>query len=67
VQGLPVFGSRRNLKEIIEKNEIDDILISTKSIPENEIAELLRFCEEANVGLYNAHVIIEPVGEGRFS
>ena len=67
IQGLPVFGSRSNLKEIIEKNEIDDILISTRSIADNEIAELIRFCGETNVGLFNAHVIIEPVGEGRFS
>jgi len=67
VQGLLVLGSRKKLKELIEKHEIDDILISTNGLYESDIADLNRVCSESNIGLYKAHFVIEPVGEGRFS
>lgn len=67
IQGLPVFGSREGLLEIISKHEIDDILLSTRKVGDEELSELKRLCKDSNIGIYTAYLSIESIGDGRLS
>lgn len=67
IQGLPVFGSREELIEILREQRIDDVLVSTKKLEDPDLSELRKLCVDSNVGLFTAYLSIEPVGDGRLS
>lgn len=47
--GIPVLGSRSDIPAIIEKYNVDHVIIAMPTAPGKEIREIVRICEEAGV------------------
>lgn len=45
IHGLPVLGGREVLRDIAERNRVDEILIAIPSLPEGERRRLIEICE----------------------
>lgn len=61
IHGLRVYGGNGSLASICKKNEVQEILISFRSITPERLKEVRRICDEANVSLKRAMIKIEPV------
>lgn len=65
INGLPVLATREGLIDSIRKHLINDLLISTRSIKDEDLMALKKLCREENVGIYTAYISIESLEEGR--
>jgi len=63
IHGLPVFGGNGMLHRIITHQKIEQIVISSPSITEERINEILRECEAQNIELKRMAIRIESIGE----
>ncbi len=61
IHGLPVFGGNGSLLQICEKNDIQEVLISSRKISSQRIKEIREVCLEADVSLKRALLRIEPI------
>ena len=63
IHGFPVFGGNGMFHKIITAHKIEQVLISSPSISEERIAEILRECESQNIELKRMAIRIESIGE----
>jgi UDP-GlcNAc:undecaprenyl-phosphate GlcNAc-1-phosphate transferase len=63
IHGLPVFGGNGMLHRIITHQRIEQIVISSPSITDERINEILRECEAQNIELKRMAIRIESIGE----
>ncbi len=63
IHGLPVFGGNGLLHRIVTHQRIEQIVISSPSITEERINEILRECEAQNIELKRMAIRIESIGE----
>jgi UDP-GlcNAc:undecaprenyl-phosphate/decaprenyl-phosphate GlcNAc-1-phosphate transferase len=61
IRGLKVFGGNGSLLEICESNEIEEVLISSRKIPQQRVKEIREVCETADVLLKRISIKIEDV------
>jgi UDP-GlcNAc:undecaprenyl-phosphate GlcNAc-1-phosphate transferase len=47
VQGLPVLGSRRDLRELVRRYGVEEVLVAAPSCPPEVVAEVVVACREA--------------------
>ena len=45
IQGFPVLGTRKDLRRIVEKEEISEIVIAMPSVPYSRLREIIELCE----------------------
>ncbi|MFY9621663.1 MAG: hypothetical protein WAQ99_17755 [Pyrinomonadaceae bacterium] len=67
IHGLPVFGGNGMLHRIVTHQKIEQIVISSPSITEERINEILRECEAQNIELKRMAIRIESIGEQELS
>ena len=63
IHGLPVFGGNGMLHRIVTHQRIEQIVISSPSITDERINEILRECEAQNIELKRMAIRIENIGE----
>lgn len=63
IHGLPVFGGNGMLHRIVTHQKIEQIVISSPSITEERINEIMRECEAENIELKRMAIRIESIGE----
>lgn len=63
IHGLPVFGGNGMLHRIVTHQKIEQIVISTPSISDERINEIMRECEAQNIELKRMAIRIESIGE----
>ena len=63
IHGLPVFGGNGMLHRIVTHQKIEQIVISSPSITDERINEILRECEAQNIELKRMAIRIESVRE----
>jgi UDP-GlcNAc:undecaprenyl-phosphate GlcNAc-1-phosphate transferase len=61
IHGLPVFGGNGSLPQICQKNDVEEILISSRQISTQRINEIRQVCQDTDVALKRAFLKIEPV------
>jgi UDP-GlcNAc:undecaprenyl-phosphate GlcNAc-1-phosphate transferase len=61
IHGLKVYGGNGSLRAICRDNDVQEILLSFRSVSPDRLKEVRRICEEANVSLKRAMIRIEPV------
>ncbi len=61
IHGLKVFGGNGSLETICRQNDVQEILISFRSISPKRLDEVRRICQESNVDLKRALLKIESV------
>ena len=61
INGLEVYDSNGTLAELCDQKEVQEILISSKSIPAETIRSLRALCRDANIELKRAELRIEPL------
>jgi len=47
VQGLPVLGGRRDLRELVRRYQVEEVLVAAPSCPPEVVAEVVAACREA--------------------
>lgn len=67
IHGLPVFGGNGMLHKIVTDHKIEQVVISSPSISDDRIAEILRECESQNIELKRMAIRIESIGEQQLS
>jgi UDP-GlcNAc:undecaprenyl-phosphate GlcNAc-1-phosphate transferase len=67
IHGLPVFGGNGMLHRIVTHQRIEQIVISSPSITDERINEILRECESQNIELKRMAIRIESIGERQLS
>jgi UDP-GlcNAc:undecaprenyl-phosphate GlcNAc-1-phosphate transferase len=63
IHGLPVFGGNGLLHRIVTHQRIEQIVISSPSITDERINEIMRECEAQNIELKRMAIRIESIGE----
>ena len=63
IHGLPVFGGNGMLHRIVTHQKIEQIVISSPSITDERVNEILRECEAQNIELKRMAIRIENIGE----
>lgn len=61
IHGLKVYGGNGSLESICKKNDVQEILLSFRSISPERLKEVRSICDDANVSLKRALIKIEPV------
>jgi UDP-GlcNAc:undecaprenyl-phosphate GlcNAc-1-phosphate transferase len=61
IHGLKVYGGNGSLKSICQENDVQEILLSFRSITPERLKEVRIICDEVNVSLKRALIKIEPV------
>ena len=61
IHGLKVYGGNGSLKSICQQNDVQEILLSFRSVTPERLKEVRQICDEANVSLKRALIKIEPV------
>lgn len=61
MHGLKVHGSNGSLPELCEEKEIEEILISFRSIKSERLKRIREICRAQNISLSRASLKIEPV------
>lgn len=61
INGLEVYDSNGTLADLCDQKEVQEILISSKSIPAETIRSLRALCRDANIELKRAELRIEPL------
>ena len=61
IHGLKVFGGNGSLEAICNKNDVQEILISFRSISPERISEVRKMCQNSNIDLKRALLKIESV------
>lgn len=51
VQGFPVLGSREDIPDIVEKYEVEEIIIAIPSASRDAIREIVQICKETKASL----------------
>ena len=46
IRGVPVVGTREDIKQIVEFQKIDEIIIAIPSAPKSDLKEIVRICTE---------------------
>ena len=59
--GKKVYGSRDKIKEVCERENIDEILISVPSAPKDEIRKILEICSATNLKIRIAPSIDQTI------
>ena len=68
IQGIPVLGGRADLPEIVEKKQIDEVVISMPSAPYSVLQEIVGLCEDLQVKIKTVPGIFEILeGQINFS
>ena len=49
VRGLPIFGGRESIPEIVESMNIDEVIIAMPGAPGSAVREIVEICKEAEV------------------
>lgn len=49
MNGLPIFGDRTKLNQVVEEYGVKEIVIAIPSLPEPELRKIARLCSETNV------------------
>jgi undecaprenyl-phosphate galactose phosphotransferase len=63
VSGKKVIGHYNNIKEIIEQDDIDELIIAEDKIVEEELLKLIDNCKNFNVSLKVTSELFDVVGE----
>ncbi len=61
IHGLKVYGGNGSLESICKQNDVQEILLSFRSVTPERLKEVRSICDEANVSLKRALIKIEPV------
>ncbi len=61
IHGLRVYGGNGSLPKICQKNDVQEILLSFRSISPERLKEVRIICKDANVSLKRAMMQIEPI------
>ncbi|MGI8640498.1 MAG: hypothetical protein ACR2MG_11220 [Pyrinomonadaceae bacterium] len=61
IHGFRVFGGNGSLPAICRENEVQEILISFRTISPERLGEVRKICQDADVALKQALLKIEPV------
>lgn len=61
IHGLKVYGGNGSLESICKENDVQEILLSFRSISPERLKEVRFICDGANVSLKRALIKIEPV------
>jgi UDP-GlcNAc:undecaprenyl-phosphate GlcNAc-1-phosphate transferase len=61
IHGLRVYGGNGSLESICRQNDVQEILLSFRSISPERLKEVREICDGANVSLKRALIKIEPV------
>jgi UDP-GlcNAc:undecaprenyl-phosphate GlcNAc-1-phosphate transferase len=61
IHGLKVYGGNGSLESICKQNDVQEILLSFRSVTPERLKEVRQVCDEANVSLKRALIKIEPV------
>ena len=62
IHGLRVFGGNGQLRRICEEQRVEEVLISSSKIDDENVRRILRDCEEARITLKRMRIEIELVG-----
>jgi UDP-GlcNAc:undecaprenyl-phosphate GlcNAc-1-phosphate transferase len=62
MHGLRVFGGNGQLRRICEEQNVEEVLLSSSKIGEENVRRILRECEEAQITLKRMRIEIELVG-----
>ena len=62
IHGLRVFGGNGQLRRICDEQRVEEVLISSSKIDEENVRRILRDCEEARITLKRMRIEIELVG-----
>lgn len=49
IDGVPIVGTREDIKKNVEAYEVSEIIIAIPSAPSNEIKEIIQICQETRV------------------
>ncbi|MBP3816617.1 MAG: polysaccharide biosynthesis protein [Firmicutes bacterium] len=49
IDGVPIVGTREDIKKNVETYEVSEIIIAIPSAPSNEIKEIIQICQETRV------------------
>ena len=61
IHGLKVFDGNGTIAEICREKNIDEILISIRNMPPEQLKKIREICRDTNVNLKRAQMKIEPV------
>ncbi len=61
IHGLRVYGGNGSLPAICQENDVQEILLSFRSISTERLKEVRVICQDANVSLKRALIKIEPI------
>jgi DNA polymerase-3 subunit gamma/tau len=61
IHGLTVYDANGTLPEICRSKGIAEILVSSREIPEEKLADIRTLCGELNISLKRAQIKIEPI------
>jgi UDP-GlcNAc:undecaprenyl-phosphate GlcNAc-1-phosphate transferase len=62
IHGLRVFGGNGQFRNICHEQQVEEVLISSSKIDEENIRRILRECEDAHITLKRMRIEIELVG-----
>lgn len=61
INGLKVFCTNGSMRSVCQEKDVEEILISTASIPSETLARIRELCRESDMVLKRAYLKIEPV------
>jgi UDP-GlcNAc:undecaprenyl-phosphate GlcNAc-1-phosphate transferase len=61
IHGLRVFGGNGSLPRICRENDVQEILISSRQVSKERIAEVREICRDTEISLKRAQLKIEPI------
>ncbi len=61
INGLTVYDANGSLSQICEDQTVEEILLSTNSIPSDRLRKIREVCRESEVSIKRAQIKIEPL------
>jgi FlaA1/EpsC-like NDP-sugar epimerase len=61
VQGLEVLGTGENLVRVCRQQDVDEVIVTTSTMPESRQRGVYRRCQEAGIPCTTFDVTVEPL------
>jgi FlaA1/EpsC-like NDP-sugar epimerase len=59
IQGLPVLGSWRELRQLIRRHQVDEVLLTPASCPPEIVEEISSVCKRAGVPARKVSLVLD--------
>jgi UDP-GlcNAc:undecaprenyl-phosphate GlcNAc-1-phosphate transferase len=63
IHGLRVYGGNGDLRQLCRQHRVEEVLISSKTVPPARVEEILRACQQEDVTLKRMRIKIERIGD----